>query len=308
MRVIDNLSEFTKPDFSVVTIGTFDGVHQGHKIILEKVVKEARQNSGKSILITFWPHPRFILRPDDNSLKLLSTFKEKVELIEEIGMDYIVKLTFTPVFSNQSADEFVRSILIDKIGTKKLFIGYDHHFGNNRDGNIDFLRDRSAEYGFEVSEIPRQDIDDIGVSSTKIRNALSEGDIPLATALLGREFSIEGKVIHGEKKGRSIGFPTANIQVDESFKLLPRDGAYAVKVMRDDEVLHGMLNIGFRPTLGGSRKSIEVHLFNFTGELYDETLVVKFVEFIRPETKFTSIDDLKNQLEKDKSEALKILK
>lgn len=308
MKVISNLEEFEKPDFSAVTIGTFDGVHLGHQIILEKVVKAAKENNGKSILITFWPHPRFILKPHDDSLKLLSTFNEKVELIEKIGIDYLVRLSFTPDFSNLSADQFLRQILVDSIGTNKLFIGYDHHFGNNREGNIEFLKQHAHEYGFDVSEIPRQDIDDIGVSSTKIRNALSKGDIPLSIALLGRAYSLSGKVIHGEKKGRSIGFPTANIEVSESFKLLPRDGAYAVKVTRGVDVFNGMLNIGFRPTLGGLKKSIEVHLLNFEEEIYGHELTVKFVEFIRPEMKFDSIVSLKGQLEKDKNKALKILK
>ena len=307
MKVISNIGEFTIPSFSAVTIGTFDGVHLGHRIILEKVVREAKANNGKSILITFWPHPRFILNPKDDSLKLLSTFEEKVDLVEQIGIDYIVKLTFTPAFSNLSADHFVRQVLVDGVGTNKLFIGYDHHFGNNREGNIEFLKERSQGYGFDVLEILRQDIDDIGVSSTKIRNAISSGNIPLASTLLGREYSLTGTVIHGQKRGRSIGFPTANIQMSEPFKLLPGDGAYAVKVIWEDKTFDGMLNIGFRPTLGGSVKSIEVHLINFEGELYDQNLIIQFVEFIRPEMKFDSLESLKNQLEVDKKKAINIL-
>lgn len=308
MKVINDLKDFRKPSFSSVTIGTFDGVHLGHQIILKKVVKTAKESNGKSVLITFWPHPRFILKPEDDSLKLLTTFEEKMKLIEEIGVDYIVKLKFTPEFSRLSADQFVNQILVHGISTDRLFIGYDHHFGNNREGNIDFLKNHANDYGFEISEIPRQDIDDISVSSTKIRTALNNGNIPLATSLLGRSYSLTGKVIHGEKRGRSIGFPTANIQVSESFKLLPGDGAYAVKVSQGDNEFDGMLNIGFRPTLGGSVKTIEVHLFNFVGELYDEILTIKFIEFIRAEMKFDSLNELKDQLKKDKQKALEILK
>ncbi|MEM6736125.1 MAG: bifunctional riboflavin kinase/FAD synthetase [Bacteroidota bacterium] len=307
MKVVDNLTSFKKPDFSVVTIGTFDGVHKGHQIVLSKVVDAAISNKGKSILITFWPHPRFILHPNDNSLKLLSTFTEKKRFIDKIGFDYIIKLTFTPEFSHLSAEQFLDNILIDKIGTKKLFIGYDHHFGNNREGNIDFLQNKSAIYGFSVVEIPRQDIDNIGVSSTKIRNALHDGKIALANTLLGRDYSIEGKVVHGEKKGRSIGFPTANVQVKEAFKLLPRDGVYAVRVRWSIYEYLGMLNIGFRPTLDGSQRSIEVHLFNFEKELYGELLTIEFIEFIREERKFDSLNQLRKQLNEDKQKTLEIL-
>ncbi len=307
MEVVDNLSHFKKPIFPVVTIGTFDGVHSGHQIVLKQVVEEASKNHGKSILITFWPHPRFVLRPDDDSLKLLSTFKEKERLIEKIGIDYIVKLSFTSEFSNQSAEEFLKNILIDQIGTKKLFIGYDHHFGNNREGNISFLKERSSEYDFEVVEIPRQDIDHIGVSSTKIRNALNDGQINLANKLLGRKYSIEGTVVHGLKKGRHLGFPTANIEIKEKFKLLPKDGVYAVIVKISANTFKGMLNIGFRPTIDGSQRSIEVHLFNFDQDLYGQFLVIEFVEFIRDEQKFEDLDHLKSQLEEDKKSALKFL-
>ena len=300
MKVISDLSEFSRPDFAAVTIGTFDGVHQGHQIILEKVVKAAKEHQGKSILITFWPHPRFILNPQDDTLKLLSTFEEKIELIKKIGIDYVIKLQFTPELASQSADQFVKEVLLGAIGTTQLFIGYDHHFGNNREGNIDFLKQRSESYGFTVSEISRQDIDDISVSSTKVRNAISSGDLSLATALLGRTYSLKGTVVHGQKKGRSMGFPTANIQVNESFKLWPGDGVYAVNVLLQGKSYVGMLNIGFRPTLGGSKKSMEVHLLNFEAELYDQELTIEFDEFIRPEIKFDSMESLRKQLQLDR--------
>lgn len=308
MEVIDHIDQFEKPDFSVVTIGTFDGVHIGHQIILKKLVNEAKKCNGKSILITFWPHPRFILKKDDNKLKLLSTFTEKVKLIADLDVDYIVKIAFTPEFSNLTADEFVKKILVDKIGTKKLLIGYDHHFGNNREGNIEFLKIRSNNYGFEVDEIPRQDIDHIGVSSTKIRNSLQSGEIHLSNSLLGRNYSISGSVITGNQKGRQIGFPTANIKLDEEYKQLPSDGSYAVLGLVDGSIFKGMLNIGFKPTVDGSERTIEVNLFDFDQQIYGENITIQFVRALRKEMKFNSIEELKNQLVIDRENALMILK
>lgn len=307
MEVIDHIDQFEKPDFSVVTIGTFDGVHIGHQIILKKLVKAAKEKGGKSILITFWPHPRFILKKDDGKLKLLSTFSEKVSLIADLGVDYIVKIAFTPEFSNLSADEFVRNILVNQVGTKKLMIGYDHHFGNNREGNIEFLKSRSADYGFEVDEIPRQDIDHIGVSSTKIRNSLKSGEIHLSNSLLGRGYSISGSVVSGNQKGRQIGFPTANIELDEDYKQLPSDGSYAVLVSLNGQEHKGMLNIGFKPTVDGSERTIEVNLFDFDQQIYGENITIQFIRALRKEMKFNSIDELKMQLVKDKENALRIL-
>jgi len=306
MKVIDHLEDFSPPAHSVVTIGTFDGVHIGHQTILKKIVAEAKANNGKSILTTFWPHPRFILRKDSD-LKLLSTFEEKVRFVKDLGVDYILKIAFTPAFSELSARQFVDRILIEKTNTKRLYIGYDHHFGNNREGNIDFLKANASQFGFVVEEIPRQDIDSIGVSSTKIRNALLQGDVAFAKSLLGRNYSLQGIVVHGEKNGRKLGFPTANIEIPESYKLLPGDGAYAVRVMHQDKVFGGMLNIGFKPTLNGLTRTIEAHLFNFDGDLYQQKLQVEFIKLLRTEIKFKSLEELKNQLQEDKSAALKIL-
>lgn len=307
MQVIDHIDQFDKPDFAVVTIGTFDGVHIGHQTILKQLVSEAKNKNGKSILITFWPHPRFILNKDDSNLKLLSTFEEKVQLMSELGLDCIIKIAFTPEFSSLSADQFVQQILINKIGTKKLLIGYDHHFGNNREGNIDFLKSRSTQYGFELEEIPRQDIDHIGVSSTKIRNSLKSNEIHLTNSLLGRYYSISGKVVDGNKKGREIGFPTANIQVDKSFKQLPSDGVYAVKVTVKSTPYRGMLNIGFKPTIENSSRTIEVNIFNFDQQIYGEDITIEFVRSLRKEMKFDSLEGLKKQLILDKEEAINIL-
>ncbi|WP_421762753.1 bifunctional riboflavin kinase/FAD synthetase [Ekhidna sp.] len=307
MKVIDHIDAFDKPDYSVVTIGTFDGVHIGHQTILKRLVEDAKKNSGKSILITFWPHPRFILNKDADKLKLLTTFEEKVKLVADIGVDYIIKIAFTPAFSNLSAQQFVKDILVDKVGTTNLFIGYDHHFGNNREGNIHFLKEHAPEHGFQVNEISKQEIDHIGISSTKIRNALSSGEIHLANSLLGRDYSVKGRVVDGAKKGRSIGFPTANIEVEESYKLLPADGAYAIRAVIKGNIYDGMLNIGFKPTVNGSSRTIEAHLFNFDQDIYNEDIVVQFVKALRKEMKFESLEKLKEQLELDKAAALRIL-
>ncbi|MEQ8904531.1 bifunctional riboflavin kinase/FAD synthetase [Ekhidna sp.] len=307
MKVVDHIEDFEKPDYAVVTIGTFDGVHIGHQTILKRLVSEAKKVNGKSVLITFWPHPRFILNKDADKLKLLSTFNEKVKMVADLGVDFILKIAFTPEFSNLSADEFVQQILVNKVGTKKLFIGYDHHFGNNREGNIKFLHQNSSRYGFEVNEISKQEIDHIGVSSTKIRNTLESGEIHLANSLLGRNYSLTGKVIDGQKKGRSMGFPTANIEILESYKLLPADGVYAIKATVNENCYNGMLNIGFKPTVDGTRRSIEAHLFNFDADIYGKEMTVEFVRSLRKEMKFSNLEELKDQLMKDRERALKIL-
>lgn len=307
MKVVDHLEDFEKPKNAVVTIGTFDGVHMGHQTILKKLVSEAKKIDGKSVLITFWPHPRFILNKDADKLKLLSTFEEKVELVRNLGVDYILKIAFTPKFSNLSADEFVQKVLVEKVGTKQLFIGYDHHFGNNREGNLQFLKEHSDQYGFLVNEISKQEIDHVGVSSTKIRNTLESGEIHLANSLLGRNYSICGRVVDGNKKGKSLGFPTANIEVQESYKLLPADGAYAIKAFVEEIEYLGMLNIGFKPTVDGSRRTIEAHLFNFDADIYGKELKVEFVRALRKEMKFENLEALQTQLNKDKETALSIL-
>lgn len=308
MRVIDNLHDYEKPDYVAVTIGTFDGVHIGHQAILRRVVEDAKVNHGKSVLITFWPHPRFILNKDADKLKLLTTFDEKVKLVSDLGVDYLIKIAFTPSFSNLTADDFVRQILLDKVGTKKLFIGYDHHFGNNREGNIQFLQKNASSYGFVVNEIPKQEIDHIGVSSTKIRSTLESGETHLSSSLLGRNYSICGTVVDGNKRGRSIGFPTANVKIAEIYKLLPSDGAYAVKAFVDGIEYLGMLNIGFNPTVNGTERTIEAHLFNFDADIYGEQITIEFVKLLRKEMRFEGVDALTDQLNKDKEMALSILK
>lgn len=307
MKIYDGIENFPKLDFPVVTIGTFDGVHIGHQKILSRIIELARKHAGRTVLITFWPHPRFVLNNDNNDLKLLSTFEEKASYLRKLGIEHLVKIPFTKSFSENSSDEFIQKILVDKIGTKKLVIGYDHKFGKNREGSFEHLKANEALYGFEVEEISRQDIDDVGVSSTKIRKALAEGEIDIANEYLGRFYSLAGKVIQGRQLGRDLGFPTANIQLTDSYKLVPGDGVYAVEVMHKAHLYHGMLNIGYRPTVDGISKVMEVHIFNFDENIYSHELRIFFVKKIRQEKKFSSVEELKVQLVSDKKAAQKIL-
>ncbi|MEP2026049.1 MAG: bifunctional riboflavin kinase/FAD synthetase [Reichenbachiella sp.] len=293
---------------AIVTSGTFDGVHFGHQKILKKIVKTARELNGKSVVLTFWPHPRFVLFPEEKTLKLLSTFEEKAQLLEEVGIDYLVKVEFTKAFSQLSSETFIQNMLVKKLKTKKLIIGYDHRFGKNRSGSFEYLKENSERFGFEVEEIPRQDIDDVGVSSTKIRQALFHGSVDLAAEFLGRQYSLTGQVVKGKRIGTKLGFPTANVQVKEDFKLIPKDGAYIVQVKTGGKWHKAMLNIGIRPTVGGLHRVIETHIFDFNEQIYDQTIQINFVKYLREEKKFDSLEDLKAQLQKDKVVALELLK
>ncbi len=292
---------------AVVTSGTFDGVHIGHQQILNRLREVANEIDGETVLITYWPHPRLVLNPSDRSLSLLSTFPEKANLLEKYGVDHLVKVPFTKEFSQMSPEDYVRIILKERIQTKKLIIGYDHRFGINRSGGLEQLIEFAPKYDFEVEEIPRKDIDEIGISSTKIRNALGSGAVSQANSFLGRNYAIAGKVVHGEKRGRDIGFPTANINIKEDYKLIPADGVYAVKVCDKYKKLDGMLNIGTRPTVGGENKTIEVHIFDFNEDIYDSEMCIEFVSLIRKEQKFNSIDELKAQLQADEQAVRAIL-
>lgn len=306
MKIYEGTENFPQLDFPVVTSGTFDGVHIGHQKILSRIIELARTDSGETVLLTFWPHPRFILG-NDQDLRLLSTFEEKASYLKKMGIDHLVKIPFTKAFSQLSSEVFVRNILVDKIGTKKLVIGYDHRFGKNREGSFEHLKANEAVYGFQVEEIPRQDIDDVGVSSTKIRKALEEGDIAIANEYLGRSYSLAGIVGSGKQLGRRIGFPTANIILLDTYKLIPGDGVYVVKVKHKAHLYSGMLNIGVRPTVDGLSKVIEVHIFDFQGDLYGQELRVFFIEKIREEKKFASIEALSAQLKQDQEVAKEIL-
>ena len=307
MKIYHGIEDFVRLSFAVVTSGTFDGVHVGHQKILSRLQEIAKKKDGETVVITFWPHPRMVLHPEETALKLLNTFEEKAELLKAQGIHHLVRIPFTKGFSQLSSEEFITQILVQTIGTKKLVIGHDHHFGKNREGSFEQLKLDGPKYGFEVEEIPRQDVDHVGVSSTKIRRALDEGDIVTASHLLGHTYSITGRVIIGDKLGRILGYPTANIEIDSYYKLVPADGIYAVTVQYSHKLLKGMLYIGNRPTINGVKRNIEVNIFDFNDEIYGETLTIHFHQLIRNDIKFNDLEELKRQLSLDKVETLKAL-
>ncbi len=306
MRVYNAIDDFKKVKNPVVTTGTFDGVHLGHQKIISRLKDVALEENGETVLLTFYPHPRMVLFPEDNELKLLNSLEEKIELLEKYGVDHLIIYPFTKEFSRLTSVEFVRNILVNKINTKRLVIGYNHHFGRNREGSFEHLKEFGHLYGFEVEEIPAKDIDHIEISSTKIRHALQTGDIKTATAFLGHLYSITGKVVEGLKLGRTIGYPTANIVVDDKYKLIPADGIYAVKLKYDNKVYSGMLSIGNNPTVEGKGRSIEVNIFDFDKDIYGKDVTIYFIERLRDELKFKDMDALKGQLVKDKEDSLRI--
>ncbi len=285
---------------TVLTIGTYDGVHFGHQQIIKRINDIAKEIDGESVMLTFDPHPRLILNPNDNKLKLISTIDEKEELLEEFGLDHLVIVEFSKEFASTDAEEYVEKILVQNFHPKRIVIGYDHRFGNGRQGNIDLLRQLAPKYGYEVEEIPAQTLDEISVSSTKVRNALLDGDIQQANEFLAHPFTIKGKVIHGDKIGRILGFPTANIEVSNSHKLIPASGVYAVKIKIEDTFYKGALSIGYRETVfDNSSLTIEVFILDFDGDLYDKELDMIFVQYLRPQIKYENWDLLKEQIEKD---------
>ncbi len=306
MKIYHDIDEFKKLDFAVVTSGTFDGVHYGHQKILQRVHEIAHNNGGESVLLTFWPHPRLVLFPEQE-LYLLTSIEEKTALLSKKHIDHLVIIPFTHAFSSQSSEEFIKNILVDKIGTKKLVIGYDHKFGKNRSGSFEELKKDGPIYGFEVEEIPKQMIENNAVSSTKIRKALTAGNIDIANEFLGRPYCLHGKIIEGDKIGRTMDFPTANIEVIFKHKLIPAEGIYAVKVMLEDVYFKGMLNIGYRPTFGGTQKRVEVNIFDFSEDIYGKEIMIEFYHKIRSEIKFENVGALKSQLQSDKKETIAIL-
>jgi riboflavin kinase/FMN adenylyltransferase len=306
MRVYNNIDEFTAVNNAVVTIGTFDGVHIGHRKIISGIKELAESTGGETVILTFFPHPRMILHPEDESLKLITTIAEKAELMERLGVDHLIITPFSRDFSNQSAESYIRDVLVNKIGTKKIVIGYDHRFGKDRQGGFEDLQRLSSVYGFDVVEIPEQDINEVAISSTRIRNALLSGDIHLANAFLGYPFFITGKVIRGDQIGRQIGYPTANIVVEEKYKLIPGDGIFAVTVIVADQKYKGMAYIGSRPTVNGLTRNIEVNIFDFNEEIYNQTIRMEFHHYIRGDVKFSSLDELKVQLAQDKVDVLSL--
>ena len=307
MKIYEGLESFNRLPKAIVTSGTFDGVHIGHQQILAKLTTLAKKEGGETVVITFWPHPRLVLHPDSKDLKLLSTFEEKASLLAQFGVDHLIKIAFTPEFAQLSSTEFIQQILMDAIGTTHLVIGYDHRFGKNREGSFDHLVANKEKYGFEVEEISRQDVDNVGVSSTRIRNALAAGQVEIASEYLGRPYSFSGTVIEGDKIGRTLGYPTANISVAASYKLIPADGVYAVEVGLGGQVLKGMLYIGNRTTLDGKQRRVEVNIFDFNENLYNKELSIFLIRQIRTEMTFGSLDDLKAQLQQDEEAAKAIL-
>jgi len=306
LEIVHSIFDFKPTHKTYVTIGTFDGVHIGHQKILEQLVGEAKANNKKSVLLTFFPHPRMVLQKDA-SIKLLNTIKERASLLEQTGLDYLIIHPFSREFSRLKALDFVRDVLVNQLNTSKLIIGYDHHFGKNREGNIEQLTEYSYLYDFSVEEIPAQDIDDVSVSSTKIRRALAAGALKTANNYLGYCFSLTGKVIKGEQLGGKIGFPTANIQLEEDYKLIPKNGVYVVKSKLNNKEVYGMMNIGNRPTVNGSSQTIETHFFEFDSNIYGEVITIELLYFIREEQKFDSVEVLANQLKNDKVTSLKYL-
>lgn len=284
----------------VLTIGTFDGVHKGHQKIIDQLNIEAERIGGESVLLTFDPHPRMVLNPDSHGLKLLQTLDEKIAKLEHMGLQNLIIYPFDYEFSRLSAIDFVNEILYTKLNVRKLVIGYDHQFGNKREGNIVFLKNVSKEFNFEVVEIPAWEIDEVNVSSTRIRNALLGGDVALAAKLMGEPFSIHAVVSKGNQLGRTIGYPTANLSTIDSCKIIPAIGVYAVRCWIEQKEYIGMMNIGSRPTVSKENTiQLEVHLFDFDADIYGVTILVEFITRIRDEQKFPSLDDLVKQLKSD---------
>ena len=300
MKIYSSIEEFQNVERPIVTTGTFDGVHFGHRKIIDRLKHVAQNCDGETVLLTYSPHPRMVLFPDDQDLKLLNTIEEKKRLLEKAGVQHLITHPFTKEFSRISSINFVRDILVNKLKTHKLVIGYNHHFGRNREGSFKHLQEFAPVYGFEVEEIPIQLLDNLGVSSTKIRKALFKGNVDIATEYLGYKYHLSGKVIEGKSLGRAIGFPTANLDLGNTEKIVPADGVYAVWVTVDGKFYKGMMNIGKNPTIKNSFRTLEVHLLEFDQDIYSKLITIHFVKRIRDEVAFQEISELKQQLKKDR--------
>ena len=307
MRIYQDLSEVSPNKNSVVTLGTFDGVHLGHRKIIDEVVKKAAVLGGRSFLITFYPHPRKIISRENN-IELLSTPSEKAKMAESLGIENMLIIKFTKEFSQLGPDKFIEKYIVDGMGAKEVVIGYDHHFGKGRGGDLNSLKKKGKDSGFEVTIIPAYDIDGVAISSTKIRRAIAAGDTKRANKYLGRFYSFSGKVIRGDKRGRGLGFPTANLEVENKDKLLPAIGIYAVEFIVKDKKHFGLLSVGKRPTFYASGDIVpEVYIYDFDEDIYDEFVTVNVVERIRGEEKFSSADELIKQMNNDKKIGIEIL-
>lgn len=307
VKVYGSVEEFPRLKKAIVTIGTFDGVHIGHQRIIERLREIARQEGAETVVLTFFPHPRMVLQPEDNGLQLISTLREREHLLRTFGIDHLIVQPFNKAFSRISAAEFIRDLLVGKIGLHTLVIGYDHHFGRNREGSFKDLEEMAPVYGYSLEEIPEQIVNEVAVSSTKIRNALLCGDVESANALLGHDFTLTGTVIRGDQLGRTIGFPTANLNLHESYKLIPADGIYAVWVEIAGKRHQGMLYIGNRPVVNGRFRNIEVNIFDFDTDIYDQELTVFIKCRLRDDRNVGSMQELQELLKEDRRNATKFL-
>lgn len=309
MKIHTDIADFRGVQRPVLTTGTFDGVHLGHQVILDRLGSVARREGGESVLFTFHPHPRMVLHPNDNDLRLLNTPAEKHRLLEQAGLDHLLVVPFSRAFSRMHALEYVRDILVNQLGVHALVIGYDHRFGRNREGDIGLLRQLGEAYDILVEEIPAQEIDHVKVSSTKVREALLVGDVARATALLGYAYMINGVVVKGAQRGRTIGWPTANIGGVDPYKLIPGDGVYAITATTPQGKFQGMMNIGVRPTVEEhGERTVEAHLFGLDSEIYGEAITVRLHHKLRDELRFESMDAMKVRIAVDKEEALRVLR
>lgn len=307
MKIYRNINDFVAVENAIVTIGTFDGVHLGHQAILKKMIADAREINGETVVVTFYPHPRIVLHIDSSNLRFISNQDKKIQRLEQIGIDNLIIIEFTKEFSRTSSENFIKEYIVDKIKPAKLIVGYDHHFGKNRIGDFKLLYDLGQRFSFKVERIGAQDVENIAVSSTKIRKALEAGDVLKANKLLGYHYAICGKVVHGNEVGRTIGFPTANIETPNEYKLITAGGVYACRVDLNGKTFDGMGNIGYRPTVANGEITVEVHIFNFNQEIYGEEICISFIDRIRDEHKFENLQALKEQLEKDKVKAIEVL-
>ena len=306
MKIFNSINDFTCSKKTTFTLGTFDGVHIGHRKILEKLIKNTENDQTESLVLTFFPHPRMFLK-GQSDIKLLNTIGEKIDLLENLGVQNLVIHPFDEAFSKLTAEEFVKTVLVDRFHIHKIIIGHDHRFGRNRTANIDDLISFGKQYNFEVEQISVQEIKDVSISSTKIRKALIDGNMALANDYLGYEYFLTGTVIKGKQLGSTIGFPTANLKIEENDKLIPKNGVYVVKSSINQKTIFGMMNIGFNPTVEGEKLSVEVHYFDFDANLYNQEIRVSMLEYLRPEKKFDSVTLLKEQLTKDMDSALDYL-
>lgn len=306
MKIYKSINEYNESKNSIITIGTFDGIHKGHQKIFNKVINASKQNNLSSVVLTFFPHPRIILNKY-NDIKMIDTLDEKIDHLKKIGIDHLIIHPFDKEFSLLSAEQFIKEYLVDKLKLKHIIIGYDHRFGKGREASVTDLKEYSREFNFLVDEIDAQEIEKIAISSTKIRNSINEGDLKTTKIYLGRFFCLTGRVVQGDGLGKQINYPTANISIEEDYKIIPKDGVYYIKTTIDNKLYNGMMNIGHRPTIGTKEKSIEVNLFNFDRDIYDRIISVDVVEKIRDEKKFSSIEALKTQLARDEEHCLKLI-